>query len=135
MVFFQWLQDELHKLGWSQTDLVNSSTLAGYPISQAQLSRIITGARQAGPDACIAIAHALELSREEVFRARGWLFRELLEPMAIDPRAERLIRTLSEMPFESREITLDVIESVVESARKFTEKMQEQAANRQENEK
>lgn len=125
MEFFQWLEEELHKRGWSQSDLVKHSQIVGYPISQAQLSRIITGIRQAGPEACIAIAHALGVSRQEVFRARGWLFRELREGPEIDPRAERLAREVSALPFESREMVLDVMEPVLSSIRKLTGQRQE----------
>ena len=122
MSFSDWINNELEKRGWSQRELARRSKDSNYTISSGQLSHIINGSRQAGPEACIAIAHALGVSREEVFRARGWLLREALEVFEpnIDPRAEKLAKELSQMPFESREITLDAIESVVNSAQKLT---------------
>ncbi len=128
MDFFQWLQEELNKRNWSQSDLVKHSETVGYPISQAQLSRIITGIRQAGPEACIAIAHALGVSRQEVFRARGWLFQESTE---VDPRAERLARQVSALPPPGRELILDVIEPMLDSVRKFNIQMPTPSANGQ----
>ncbi len=134
MEFFHWLQEELNKRNWSQRDLVKNSQLSGYPISQAQLSRIMTGGRQAGPEACIAIAHALGVSREEVFKARGWLFDDSSLKMEIDPRTERLAREVSILPPPSRELILDVIEPLLSSVRKFTGKISELSTNGHENE-
>ncbi len=43
-----------------------------------QLLHIINGTREAGAEACIAIAYALGYPREEVFRARGLLSQKSL---------------------------------------------------------
>lgn len=117
MEFAEWLQQQLEKRGWNQRDLIRHVRLAEYQLSPAHLSRIMTGHRDPNAEVCIGIAHALGLSNEEVFRARGWLPATKSE---IDPRAERLAKTLSQMPPASRELTLDAIESMVETAQKLT---------------
>ncbi len=68
MDFADWLQRELNKREWSHAELARRSG-----VQTSQISRVINRSRRAGPDLCIAIAGGLELPREEVFRARGWL--------------------------------------------------------------
>lgn len=136
MEFAQWLQNELNKRGWSQSDLVRCSETVGYKISHTQLSNILQRKRQAGPDTCIALAYVLELSRSEVFRARGWLLTQPDDPYGpkLDPRALGLAKEITELPLESREIALNTMQPMLEAVRQLTEKIQEVSANRQENE-
>ena len=124
MNFSKWVENELQKRGWSQRELVRRAKRLGYKISSGQLSHIISGTRQAGPEACIAIAHALGVSREEVFRARGWLLGTFSDP-GIDSRVEQLAHGLNTLPFESREIALDIMEPALESVRKLTTRIPE----------
>lgn len=102
--FIEWLQNQIKKRSWSQTDLRQRANMAGYPMSSSQLSNILSGNRGAGPDMCIAIAHALSLPREEVFRARGWLLEEpeLLIPPQATPNAIKLIRDLTGLDDENQ---------------------------------
>ena len=133
MDFSKWLQEQLDKRGWNQRDLVRHVRQAGYELSPGQLSRIINRTREANPEACIGIAHALGISREEVFRARGWLFTEEFSSTKIDPRAERLAKKVSLLAFENREITLDAMEAMLESAYKLSLKIKASSANGHEN--
>lgn len=71
--FATWLQSELTHRAWIQADLLQSAKSRGYPLTSPQLSRILSREQQAGIESVIAIAHGLGLSRETVFRARGWL--------------------------------------------------------------
>ena len=73
MNFAKWLQNELNKRGWSQRDLVNHIQAGGYKISRSQITHILKSDIQASGEVCISIAYGLGISREEVFRARGWL--------------------------------------------------------------
>lgn len=100
MAFNEWLQQELNRRGMTLADLAKRAEMYGYRISQPQLSRILNGDREAGPDACIAIAYGLGLSREEVFRARGWLLREPEQIITTDddPRLVRVVNRLRAMP-------------------------------------
>jgi transcriptional regulator with XRE-family HTH domain len=66
--FAEWLQGELDRRGWDQSKLARR---AG--VSQGQVSRVLSGTRGLGPDTCRAIARALDLPEEVVFRKAGLL--------------------------------------------------------------
>ncbi|MHC4413633.1 MAG: helix-turn-helix transcriptional regulator [Planctomycetota bacterium] len=66
--FSGWLQGELDKREWSQADLARK---AGF--SRAAISLVISQDRKPGPDFCRAIAKALELPEEHVFRKASLL--------------------------------------------------------------
>ena len=119
--FAHWLQKQLIKRQWDQKDLL--SRMKDHQISQGQLSRIIKGTRQAGPEACIAIAHALEISREEVFIVRGWLLREFESP-SLDPRALELAKEVSSLPVKTRELALEIIEPVLGSMHRLSNEIE-----------
>ena len=120
MDFADWLQKELHKRNWSHNELARRSGVA-----QAQVSRVIAGKQGASPDLCIAIAKALELPRSEVFLARGWLVSYPDDPYGpdLDPRAEKLAKEISALPKESRHVTLNAMESMLETTRHLTSKI------------
>jgi hypothetical protein len=125
--FASWLQEQLDSRGWNQTDLVNSARIQGYKLTSSQISRILSGAQDGGITAVIAIAAGLGFSREIVFRARGWLLSEpknTFEP-SIDARVEQLAREVDALPFQSREMALDTMESVLLTVRHLTQKIQE----------
>ena len=68
MEFSNWLKEELKARGWNQSNLARRSN-----ITSGQISRIISGTRGIGPDACHAIARALNIPSERVFRKAGFL--------------------------------------------------------------
>ncbi|HEX2951375.1 MAG TPA: helix-turn-helix transcriptional regulator [Armatimonadota bacterium] len=77
--FANWLQDQLTQRGWDQAELARRGN-----ISPAQVTRIMSGERRAGPDACRAIARALQLPPEEVFRQAGLLPKTRKVPEGVD---------------------------------------------------
>jgi len=66
--FGKWLEDELLRRKWDQSQLLRYGGL-----TSGQVSRIISGERKSGPTACLVIAKALGLPPEEVFRKAGLL--------------------------------------------------------------
>jgi transcriptional regulator with XRE-family HTH domain len=86
--FAEWLKAELDARSWTNSDLARAGG-----IQPATLSRIISGARRAGPDVCLAIARALREPPERVFRLAG-----LLPPLpsSVEEEQEALVilRTL-----------------------------------------
>lgn len=66
--FGEWLQKELEKRSWSQSEMSRRSG-----ISQAQIGRLIAGTRNPGYDACEAIAHTLGYSVDTIYRIAGLL--------------------------------------------------------------
>lgn len=117
MDFSDWLQKELEKREWTQTELAKRSG-----VTTGQISRITNGTRQPGPDLCIAIAKGLNIPREELFRARGWLQDYAENPFGphIDPRVLELAKDINVLPFESREAALNAMKPMLESIRRLT---------------
>lgn len=68
MDFSEWLQKELNKRKWRPTDLAKRAN-----ISDAAVSRILKGERKADTDSLKAIAKALNISAEQIFRHAGLL--------------------------------------------------------------
>ena len=68
MQFAGWLKAELEERGWNQADLCRASRL-----STALVSRIMTGVRNPGPNACKSMAKALGVPVEVVYKQAGLL--------------------------------------------------------------
>jgi transcriptional regulator with XRE-family HTH domain len=66
--FSDWIESELKNRGWKPADLARA---AG--ITDATLSRVLSGSRNPGPELCRAIAAALNEPEEKVFRKAGLL--------------------------------------------------------------
>jgi transcriptional regulator with XRE-family HTH domain len=98
--FTTWLENQLSLRGWRPVDLANA---AGLP--PPTIARVLNGDRKAGPDVANAIAVALNLSPEMVFRQAGLLPPEKNNTENYDPSVKELtdiLRTASEA--ERREI-------------------------------
>ena len=66
--FAKWLESELDRREWRQSDLAHRAGL-----TNATISRVLNGSRRAGPDVCIALADALDMPPEHLFRLAGLL--------------------------------------------------------------
>lgn len=66
--FATWLEEELRNRGWKPADLAHEAR-----IGASTVSNILNGFRNAGPDVCLAIAKALRIPPEKVFRQAGLL--------------------------------------------------------------
>lgn len=110
--FSQWLEDQLRIRGLKPADLSRASG-----VSNATISRILNSTRQAGPDACKAIARALNISQEEVFRQRGFL--DPLPPGVSDnhitPEEREHIRLLRALNPGHREAALLMLRGLAQS--------------------
>ena len=67
MDFAEWLQKELDKRDWKQSNLVHAGVTSSY------LSRVMNGLRKPGPRLCRQIAKALNLPEQEVYERAGLL--------------------------------------------------------------
>lgn len=103
--FAEWVDKELALRDWTRADLSQRAK-----ISQSTLSMIYSQSRKAGPDVCNAIAAALKVPPDEVFRAAG-----LLPPVpsADDTlkRIEYLYNTLEDP--DNKQRALEYIESLI----------------------
>ena len=64
----EWLNRELNERGWSQGELARRANISG-----GTLSMVMNQQRGAGPDLCSAIAAALRVPPEKIFRLAGLL--------------------------------------------------------------
>lgn len=98
--FSQWLKSELDLRGWNQSELSRRSG-----ISNPQISRLINMQSTPGDSACRAIAKALKLPAETVFRAAG-----LLPPtVQHSPIEDQIILLLRELPPEEQDEILELL--------------------------
>lgn len=98
--FTDWLQNELDKRGWAQIELTRRGG-----ISSGAVSNLMSGDRNPGPEICNAIARALKIPPETVFRAAGLL----PERPETDPLTEEAEYLLSQLPEEKRQQAINFI--------------------------
>lgn len=79
--FGEWLKVQL-----IEQDMTQSELAVRIGVQPPQVSRLISGEREATPETLIKIADALRMSRQQVFRAAG-----LLPP---DPDANKMIEKI-----------------------------------------
>lgn len=100
MDFSDWLVDWLNKKGWTQSELANR---AG--VTRTAISDVISRRRNPGTDLCLAIARALDLPPEIVFRAAG-----LLPPAPSNTEfEEHFLHLLRQLPPKERQEILELL--------------------------
>lgn len=103
--FGKWLKRQLdeHNPPWNQSDLARATVMGGQYVSQAQIGRAIRGERGLGEKSVTAIAKALEIPPEVVYREAG-----LLPPKEDEsPTAKTVSFLVSQMPLDRQ---LDILE-------------------------
>lgn len=113
MSFGEWVQAELNSRGWDQAELARRSH-----ISDAHISRLVSGGRRPGQESAKAIARALRLPPEDVMRQAGILppknanltpgdRRFLVETMdkfaALTPEGQRLVAEVLDKVWRSEQ--------------------------------
>ena len=126
--FVSWLQRELDKRNWSQSELVRQARAKGHKLTTSQVSRVMTREQVGTVEVIMAIASALDLPSEDVFRVRGWLSDSVTN---VDPRAQLLAKEVSALPSASRNAALNAMESMLDSIRELTREISEFSANGQ----
>ncbi len=100
-----WVEGELKKRDWSLSDLAKKANL--HP---GTISNILTKTRKPGPDVCLAIADALNLPEETVFRYAGLLRHK---PEA-DSEAEEMLHLFQQLGEDKRKLALIMLRAWVE---------------------
>ncbi len=103
--FTNWLETELNKRDWRIADLARK---AG--VDKGSLSRIFSGTRKPGPDICLAIAKALNLSDVMVFRQAGLLSSK----SEMGPEAEELLHLFRQLGEHDKKRILQTARTWVE---------------------
>lgn len=99
--FTEWLNNELEKRNWSQSELARKGNL-----SKGAISHIMNGTRKAGNDVCEAIAEVLGYPPEYIFRKAG-----LLPPIPEETeKSKRLIHMFNIMPDDEQNDLLTYLE-------------------------
>lgn len=99
--FIKWLNSEMEKRDWKQADLARQANL-----DSAAISMLLSKRRQPGEVTCRAIARALRMPPETVFRAAGLL---PSKPES-DPRMEQIGYILPRLPERDRDEILAFVE-------------------------
>ena len=126
--FVDWLQKELDKRNWNRSELVRQARAKGHKLTTSQVSRVMTREQIGTVEVIMAIASALDLPSEDVFRVRGWLSDSAIK---VDPRAQLLAKEVSALPSVSRNAALNAMESMLDSIRELTSEIPEFSANGQ----
>lgn len=87
--FFIWINTETDKRGWSNSELARR---AG--ISRASISNTMNGRNSVTWDFCAAIAHALSMPVDDVFRMAG-LMRPIHKSVKLD-KLQSIVKNLGE---------------------------------------
>lgn len=99
--FGTWLLKELEKRDMSQSDLARACS-----ITTAQMSRIISGERNAGKDTLTNIAHALKLPPDFIFEKAG-----VLPPKTeLSPIKRALLHATEGLPDSDVQLALSLLE-------------------------
>ena len=126
--FVDWLQKELDKRNWNRSELVRQARAKGHKLTTSQVSRVMTREQIGTVEVIMAIASALDLPSEDVFRVRGRLSDSAIK---VDPRAQLLAKEVSALPSVSRNAALNAMESMLDSIRELTSEIPEFSANGQ----
>jgi transcriptional regulator with XRE-family HTH domain len=94
--FAEWLQSEINKRGWSQSDCARAADL-----NRAVINKLLNGKSKPQPYTLIAIARALKIPIEVAYRAAG-----LLPPSTdVDDSLEELIHAFKSIQSPQRRAT------------------------------
>lgn len=94
--FAEWLQSEIDKRGWSQSDCARAADL-----NRAVINKLLNGKSKPQPATLVAIARALKIPIETAYRAAGLL------PLSADgdETIEELIHTFKSIQSPQRRAT------------------------------
>jgi transcriptional regulator with XRE-family HTH domain len=105
--FAQWLKKEIQIRGWRQADLARAAR-----IDSSVFSRILNLEREPSPETCRAIARALNLPPETVFRRAGLLPAKPNEPVD-EPSVREMVHLYSQLNNRDQEEVLTVVRALV----------------------
>jgi transcriptional regulator with XRE-family HTH domain len=102
----KWLNTELEKRSWSRRELAKRANL-----SSGAVAHVLRGERGAGSDFCQAIAGALGIPVEDVYRRAGLLPR-LEAGTEADPTIQRILDRLKYLTADERREALALVDVV-----------------------
>lgn len=122
--FPSWVDSQLKVRHWTEADLISRARERGYRLDPSHLNRVLNREKGAGVQTVITIAHGLGVSREEAFRARGWLLPSAEETLGlisaeIDRKSNdpRLLEFVTEILDLSEPVRSALLESMIATLR------------------
>jgi len=107
--FQEWIESELNNRGWRPADLANKAGL-----SQTALSNVLNGHRNPGPAFCRAVAKALVVSPESVFRLA-----DILPPIPDNEiREEKILYALNQLSSTAQDLAIAAVEGMIKGDKK-----------------
>ncbi len=103
--FNEWVLAQIEARDWSVRELARR---AG--VSHGAINNVLNDLRNPGPDLCQALARALHVPAEEVFRRAGLL----PERPSYNVREERALYLFSRLPDAAQEYLLTTMEALIE---------------------
>ena len=107
--FSYWLEEKMKEREWSQSELARRAGL-----TRGAINNILTAHRQPGPEFCRAIARALDLPEELVFREAGLLSPKNEEP----PTLSEWIHIFWEADEKERDRMIEVAKTLLRESKK-----------------
>lgn len=98
--FSEWLQQELSKRGWAQSELARRAGL-----TRGAISSLVSGRNNPKAETCVAIARAFDLPPETVLMAADLL--PEIPPPGQDPTFTEILNVVKNMNPEERAELLD----------------------------
>lgn len=107
--FAEWLKKEMEKRGLRQVDLARRTG-----IGTGQISRILNMERGVGPESAVAIARALKIPPETVFRKAGLLPPAPDEPLDHTPKVREIVHLYEQLEDRDQDEVLAIVRTIVE---------------------
>ena len=120
--FGNWLEQEINERGWSQAELARKATS-----SRTSINNIINGRRDPGPEMCRAIANALNLPQEYIFKKAGLIDVDNGEEDT-SPTLEEANELMEQLPEEYQQQALALIRFLYETHAPYNAKKSESKA-------
>jgi len=102
--FVEWLNKEIEQRFWRPADLAKAANL--YP---STIAKVLARDRQPGPEVCLAIAKALKMPPEEVFRQAN-----LLPPLPENATLKQINEAAARLTAEDQLVVLKITQSLLQ---------------------
>jgi len=121
--FAAWLEEEMQRRGWSQSELAKRAFL-----NRAVINKILSRMTKPTPETLQAIARALGYPQELVFRKAGLLTDP--PPPNHDPDIQLALHLLSNLPPDARREALEFIQFKAQKAQQQQQSRSQPALER-----
>jgi transcriptional regulator with XRE-family HTH domain len=108
--FQDWVQSEMDKRGWNQSDLARHANT-----TRSSINGILTGGKGVGIDLCDSIARAFQIPTETALRAAGFLPQKSENNELVD----QILEQVNVLDYEDQEEVLQIARLIRERREKY----------------